>query len=224
MIKLLDLLLELNLSKDSNSRQKVKRKFPKKADEIGDNLMLYTNPEGGNLKGGTFATVKNKENENEYADLMKTSDNRYYFIAKMTQPIKAGKALKALIELIPKGAKIGERSSELSSLSTDSFYTTLRKSGQLDKLSGKDSFSAEVDGYIKLNAQGEKRFRDQAKKSIEDSSQNQVMFFQNQQDAQEMADALNKEIKAVGIKDLAKVIKNDDKFSIQIPNIIIVKK
>jgi hypothetical protein len=222
MIKLIDLLLEFGLDISKSSTDKVKKTSRKKdVTDMGDGLILYTNIRKG---GGIFAKVVNKENKDEDIELVKTSDNRYYFRAKMTQPIKAGKALKALIELIPKGAKIGERASDQSSLSTDSFYTTLRKSTQLDKLSGKDSFSAEVEGYIKLNAKGEKRFKDQAEKSIKDTKYNNVMLFQNQQDAQEMADVLNKEIKLAGIKDLAKVIETEDKFSIEIPNIIVVKK
>jgi hypothetical protein len=127
--------------------------------KISDNLQLIRNPKGGGVqyKNTTNKTVVNTKTK-EHIDLKWNEDELgkfYYFSANMKNPVDAGRAIETLKKEIPSGSRFGE--SVTGSLSTDSFYSMLRRLRQ---------FTPKVVGYIKLNDSGVKRFQEYIKNVV----------------------------------------------------------
>jgi hypothetical protein len=169
----------------------------------------------GKPKGGDVAEVKNLINPGEYVALKKGTDDLgeyYYMSAKMTNPRDAGTAFNELKKLIPSGARFGE--SATGSLSTDSFYSMLRRAKE---------FIPKVKNYIKLNGDGVKRFQDFIKNPVKSDAYPNILRFKNIDDAKELMNGINGEIKKYGISVLSKIKKNEEGlFEILIPNIELI--
>lgn len=182
--------------------------------KISDNLVLVRNP-----KGGVIARVYREPftEGGNYVDLKKTNDEfgeYYYMSAKMLNPIDAGRAFNELKKFIPSGARFGEN--VMGSLSTDSFYSMLRRAKSLNNV-----FKTRVKDYVKLNDSGVKRFQSFIKNNIKNDYSE--LRFKTIEDAQVLVNELNKEIKAAGITTPAK-IKDSGKgyYLISIPNIQLI--
>jgi hypothetical protein len=171
----------------------------------------------GKPKGGDVAEVKNLVSPGEYVALKKGTDNLgeyYYMSAKMTNPRDAGIAFNELKKLIPSGARFGESAS--GSLSTDSFYSMLRRAKE---------FIPKVKNYIKLNGDGVKRFQSFIKNPIESNYYPNIIRFKDIEDAKVLMNGINDEIKKYGISVLSKIQKNEEGvFEILIPNIELIMK
>jgi hypothetical protein len=176
--------------------------------KISDNLVMITKPRWKDY----VAQVVNVKNADQHMDLKKGTDKLgefYYLSTKMENSIDAGKSLKELIKKIPQGARFGEPAT--GSLSTDSFYNMLRRV---------KSFEPKVIGRIRLNKSGVKRFQEFIKNPIESNEYPPILRFKNLNDAKPLLDAINSEIKKVGLSTSATISKNSDGlFEILIPNI-----
>lgn len=182
--------------------------------KISDNLNMVRNPKGGGMKYKN-STIKRVENPitKEYIDLKWGEDEfgmYYYMSAEMRNPIDAGRAIDALKKEIPSGSRFGEPAK--SSLSTDSFYSMLRRL---------KNFTPKVVGYLKLNGYGETRYSEFMKNSIISDGYPSIIQFKNKKDAVELVNHLNKEIKNFGLESQSKISLNDENgyFEILIPNI-----
>jgi hypothetical protein len=119
------------------SREQRAIKVPKRPiyieEEIGNDLVRMTPNRGGSTNNGLVQRIKNINN-NEYVELLNNTDvngNKFYsFSANMpSSPIKAGRSMKELESLIPKGSDV----LETNSLSNDSFNSMLSRAKNPDK-------------------------------------------------------------------------------------------
>jgi hypothetical protein len=199
---------------DVNKKTPAKNKIPwdYKKIKISDNLELTRNPRGSKFLGGPQAEVKNILNPEESVILRRSADPDgvfYYMSAKMSNPRDAGIAFKELKKLIPSGSRFGEKIG--GSLSTDSFYSMLRRTKE---------FIVKTKGYIKLNSVGKKKFQEFIKDPIIGNQYPMPLQFDKYENAKILLDAINGEIKKHGIPTLAKIEKESSNlFHILIPNI-----
>jgi hypothetical protein len=182
--------------------------------KLSDNLQLIRNPKGGGMqyKNSTIKTVLNTKTK-EHIDLKWNEDELgkfYYFSANMKNPVDAGRAIETLKKEIPSGSRFGE--SATGSLSTDSFYSMLRRLRQ---------FTPKVVGYIKLNDSGVKRFQEYIKNVVPKKYHDDGLLFKSIEDATPLLNAINSEIKKSGLGSMANISKNTDNgyYNILIPNI-----
>jgi hypothetical protein len=181
--------------------------------KIGDNLEMITKPRWKEYVG----QVRSLKNPEQFMDLKKGTDQfgEFYFLStKMDNPIEAGKSMRELIKLIPKGARFGERAS--GSLSTDSFYNMLRRI---------KSFEPKVVGRIRLNSSGVNRFQDFIKNPVKSNEYPPILKFSSYKDAKPLSDAINQEIQKSGLNASSTVSRNSEGlYEILIPNIEFIVK
>jgi len=201
---------KFNLQRTGTKAKKLPWDYAKR--KLTDKLEFIGKP-----KGGGIAEVKNLINPEEYVALKKGTDDLgeyYYMSAKMTNPRDAGIAFSELKKLIPSGARFGE--SATGSLSTDSFYSMLRRAKE---------FIPKVKNYIKLNGDGVKRFQSFIKNPIESNNYPNIIRFKNIEDAKVLMNGINDEIKKYSITALSKIQKTEEGvFEILIPNIELIMK
>jgi len=191
-----------------------KKRWDYQKNSMGNDLEFVGKPKGSE----NVAEVRNVETPTESVALKKrTSENGteyYFFSANMpSSPIKAARAMNMLKSKIPSGARFGEPTT--GSLSTDSFYSMLRRT--------KEGYIPKVENMITLNKQGSKRFQNDIQNSIQHDYSD--IRFSTYQDAQVLSNGLNKEISKAGINVPSKVVKDvDGYYNIKIPNIQYFKK
>jgi hypothetical protein len=207
--------LELSKNKGKFNLQRTAQKSAKKVwdykkRKINDTLEFIGRP-----KGGGVADVKNIKNPDEYVSLKLGRDQSgdfYYMSAKMSNPRDAGVAFKELKKAIPKGARFGEPAK--GSLSTDSFYSMLRRTKE---------FTPKIVNYIKLNGVGTKRFQQFIKNNVEHNTYPNILKFKNSNDAKLLSTEINKEIQKNNIQTLSKIKKNEEGlWEVLIPNIQLI--
>jgi hypothetical protein len=201
----------LSLEKNSIKTPKVARDYG--IIKISDNLELITKPRWKEY----VAQVKSLKNPEDFMDLKKGVDelgDYYYMSTKMSNPIDAGRAFQKLIEYIPKGARFVERAT--GSLSTDSFYSMLRRS---------EKFQPKVVGKIRMNSSGVKRFQDLITNTVKSNAHPPILTFRKSSDAAPLIKALNDELEKAGIEASASVSRNAKGFyEVLIPNIQFIVK
>jgi hypothetical protein len=205
---------KFDLKRTGTKSKKIRWDYEKR--KITDNLEFIGKPKGGK---GMVGEVVNTLDKNQTVTLRKGSDefgDFYFMQAEMTNPRDAGIAFNELKKLIPSGARFGEPAT--GSLSTDSFYSMLRRIRVKD-------FIPKVKNYIRLNGSGIKRFQSFIQNQIKTNEHPNILRFQNIEDAKKLVNGINDEIKKYGISSLSKVQKNSEGlFEILIPNIELIMK
>ncbi len=209
------LIKRFNLERTTQKKPLIK-KLPPKVVPVSDKLQMVTRTtQDGKPLHGVVSTIELIANKEQHIDLKIGKDElgEFYFMsAIMDNPIDAGKAFKELIKLIPKGSRFKEGT--YGSLSTDSFYSVLRRC--------KDSeFSPKVVGEMAMNSSGKNRFQDLASKGFNNS---QRLGFKDKNDALSLVDALNKELQKVLPNSKVKTLQDDQGiWEIFIPKIQLIK-
>jgi len=205
-----------NLERSGVPKQKINKPIPD-VKQFTDKLKVITKRKSdGGVYQNLVARVESIVDNGQYVDLKLGKDDigEFYFMsAKMINPIDAGKSFKKLLEFIPKGARF--REGNYGSLSTDSFYSVLRRCKDAE-------FHPKVIGLTPMNGAGQKRFQEFASKGFENS---QRLGFKDKKDAEALVDALNKEISKV-LPNVKSTTKSDNSgiWEIFIPNIQLIKK